>query len=405
MNISGASAVRAGWVCSFFALASGGCSDDSTTVLEPVRAEQGSVALPLRAEANGIAYRLRAANFDVTGAESLTLHTDDAPDTLVLRHPLQVGDYQIELLDGWHLERQLGTGFEDVSASPLSPKLQSFSIAREQTTSVAYDFRTERAVIGFSDGDLALSIGVKDSELCGTGGKIEELDDGDPCTIDRCDAVAGVVHELAPDASPDCGGCGVNCGNLGCNGQGQCNCPAGQTSSGGSCRLNDGQACTVGGGTPCLNGCTQWFSDGDSDGFGNSNTAISRCGTAPPAGGSFVRQGGDCCDTDGLAFPGQTQSFVTGRNGCGGFDFNCNNREEPTFRAVGGGAVINNILTGFQTCADVGAPPCNDSNVTLIWPGGRAAPCGTLGNGGSQCFLLDGACQGVSGFGIDVFCR
>jgi hypothetical protein len=72
----------------------------------------------------------------------------------------------------------------------LSPALQSFSIARDQTTSVAYDLRSDQTVIGFSGGDLALSIGVQDSELCGTGGKIEKIDDGDPCTIDRCDAVA-----------------------------------------------------------------------------------------------------------------------------------------------------------------------------------------------------------------------
>jgi hypothetical protein len=169
--------------------------------------------------------------------------------------------------------------------------------------------------------------------------------------------------------------------------------------------LNDGQACTLGGGTPCLNGCTQWFTDGDGDGFGNSNGAVNRCGTAPPAGGTFVRQGADCCDTDPLAFPGQTSSFARVRNGCGGGDFNCNGREEPTFRDVGGGAVINNILTGFQTCADLGTD-CD--TIRLIWPGGQPAACGATGaqgTGGSQCFLVDGVCQSVSGFGVDVFCR
>jgi hypothetical protein len=511
--------MKAIWVCSFFALAWGGCSADSTTLVEPLRAEQGSVALPLRAEANGIAYRLRAANFDVTGPESLTLHTDDAPDTLVLRHPLQVGDYQIELLDGWRLERQLGAGFEEVSASPLSPKLQSFSIAREQTTSVAYDFRTEQAVIDFNDGDLALSIGVQDSEFCGSGGTIERLDDGDPCTIDRCDAVAGVVHELAPDAGPDCqrcsagaasqccnctgacqqcnngtcsqlaagqagncesgqvcnqqgscvfndvglgqacnvqanncsvgscvggtcqcsgsnpnacggnrcvnfqtdgancGACGVNCGALGCNGQGQCNCPAGQTFSAGSCRLNDGQQCTPNGGTQCLNGCTQWFSDADGDGFGNSTTAINRCGATPPGAG-LVRQGGDCCDTDGDARPNQTDSFSRTRNGCGGGDFNCDNREDKTFRNVGGGSdrlstnvaqTLNNVLSGFPSCEALSSPPCNPTSVTLIWPGGQPPPCGATGaqgtGAGSQCALSGGVCTGVRGFGVDVFCR
>jgi hypothetical protein len=203
----------------------------------------------------------------------------------------------------------------------------------------------------------------------------------------------------------NCGSCGVSCGTLGCT-AGRCNCPPGQTFSGGSCRLNDGQACTPGG-TPCVNGCTQWFTDSDSDGFGNPNTAISRCGLTAPGGGTFVRQGGDCCDSDANANPNQTQSFVTARSGCGGFDFNCNGREEQTFRGTGGG-LINTILTGFQSCANVGAPPCNGSTVTLIWPGGQPAPCGSTaaqGTGGSQCILLDGLCQSVAGFGVDVSCR
>jgi hypothetical protein len=213
----------------------------------------------------------------------------------------------------------------------------------------------------------------------------------------------------------NCGGCGVNCGALGCNGRGQCNCPPGQTSSNGSCRLNDGQACTPGGGTPCLNGCTQWFNDGDGDGFGSGN-ATNRCGTTPPGAG-FVRQGGDCCDTDPDAKPGQTDSFARQRNICGGGDFNCDNREDKTFRDVGGGSgilstngarTINGVLSGFQSCANVGSPPCNGDNVTLIWPGGQPPPCGATGaqgTGGSQCFFIEPDCQGVSGFGVDVFCR
>lgn len=121
-----------------------------------------------------------------------------------------------------------------------------------------------------------------------------------------------------------------------------------------------------------------------------------------------MRQGGDCCDSDGLAHPGQTESFVNARNGCGGFDFNCDNTETKTFRDVGGGAVINGILSGFQTCGNVASPPCNDQNVTLLFSGGQAPPCGAtgaMGTGGSQCFLIDGICQSVAGFGIDVFCR
>jgi hypothetical protein len=171
--------------------------------------------------------------------------------------------------------------------------------------------------------------------------------------------------------------------------------------------LNDGQACTPGG-TPCLNGCTQWFPDNDPqpDGFGSNSGSINRCGTTPPSGGRFVRQGGDCCDSDGDAHPGQQLTFTRERNGCGGFDFNCNGFDEPEYRGVGGGAVIDNILTGFASCEDLGNI-CGEF-ITLIWPGGQPAPCGSTGaqgTGGSQCFLVDGVCQGVRGFGVDVFCK
>jgi hypothetical protein len=210
--------------------------------------------------------------------------------------------------------------------------------------------------------------------------------------------------------SANCGGCNTTCGALGCS-AGRCNCPAGQTFSSGACRLNDGQACTVGGGTPCLNGCTQWFTDRDRDGFGDSGTAaINRCGTAAPGtpagGGAFVRQGGDCCDTDAQANPGQTGSFSTVRGGgCPGLagDFNCDGREDKTFRSSTGNGALD-VRSGFATCADFGISN-NCDTINLIWLGGQAPPCGTTGTGASQCISVDGLCQSVSGAGVDVFCR
>jgi hypothetical protein len=242
------------------------------------------------------------------------------------------------------------------------------------------------------------------------------------CTGTNPNACGGTRCVNFQTDSANCGACGVTCGNLGCS-AGRCNCPGGQTFSGGSCRLNDGQVCTLGGGTPCINGCTQWFTDRDGDGFGDSSTAaVNRCGTAAPGvpagGGAFVRQGGDCCDADGDAKPTQTDSFARVRNGCGGGDFNCDGREDKTFRDVGGGSAIlssntartlNGVLSGFPTCAALGAPPCNGDGVTLIWPGGQPPACGATGaqgtGVGSQCVLIDSLCQSVSGFGVDVFCR
>jgi hypothetical protein len=205
----------------------------------------------------------------------------------------------------------------------------------------------------------------------------------------------------------NCGGCGVSCGNLGCS-AGRCNCPAGQTFSGGSCRLNDGQACTLGGGTPCVNGCTQWFTDRDGDGFGNSNVAaVNRCGNAAPGvpagGGTFVRLDGDCCDTDADANPDETASFSRVRSGCPGLpgDFNCDGREDKSFQSSTGNGAFD-VLSGFETCADLGT---NCDPIRLIWLGGQAPPCGTTATGASQCFPVDGICQSVSGAGVDVFCR
>jgi hypothetical protein len=189
----------------------------------------------------------------------------------------------------------------------------------------------------------------------------------------------------------NCGACGVTCGALGCS-AGRCNCPAGQTFSGGACRLNDGQACTPNGGTPCLNGCTAWFTDRDGDGFGDSATAaVNRCGTTPPAttpagGGSFVRQGGDCCDIAGNedaanAFPGQTQRFFLPalpaqcvRSAATDHDYNCNGRNDglqiiDCTRRSQANCAISNIVPSPQVDIQVSAEHPDGSVVCGISAG------------------------------------
>ena len=175
--------------------------------------------------------------------------------------------------------------------------------------------------------------------------------------------------------SANCGACGVTCGTLGCS-AGRCNCPGGQTFSAGACRLNDGQVCTPGG-TPCTNGCTAWFTDRDGDGFGDSATAaVNRCGTTSPGtpagGGTFVRQGGDCCDIAGNeeaanAHPGQTQTFFLpglpaqcARSAATDHDFNCNGRNDglqivDCTRRSQANCAISNIVPSPQVDIQVGA--------------------------------------------------
>jgi hypothetical protein len=57
-----------------------------------------------------------------------------------------------------------------------------------------------------------------------------------------------------------------------------------------------------------------WFADSDGDGFGNSGLSVTRC-QAPL---SFVRQGGDCNDTDPTSFPGRAEVCDARDNDCNG---------------------------------------------------------------------------------------
>jgi len=89
-----------------------------------------------------------------------------------------------------------------------------------------------------------------------------------------------------------------------------------------ACRLKDLQACHTNSDCASLL-CQTFYVDHDGDGYGDSNTTISFCevqGATPPVG--YVAQGGDCCDSDANAFPGQTKYF-TAADRCGSWDFNC----------------------------------------------------------------------------------
>ncbi|ANM28382.1 hypothetical protein ABI59_00190 [Acidobacteria bacterium Mor1] len=68
----------------------------------------------------------------------------------------------------------------------------------------------------------------------------------------------------------------------------------------------------------CAAACTatDWFGDGDSDGFGDASDVVSAC-TAPPG---YVAASGDCDDGNGdvWAVPGETESLVLSHDPLGG---------------------------------------------------------------------------------------
>ncbi len=72
-------------------------------------------------------------------------------------------------------------------------------------------------------------------------------------------------------------------------------------------------------------GCTPWWVDQDGDGF--AGTQICYC--EPPANAEDFPE--DCCDADPLAFPGQTKYFSEPVNWCDGFDYNCDNSDDPQY--------------------------------------------------------------------------
>jgi hypothetical protein len=89
-----------------------------------------------------------------------------------------------------------------------------------------------------------------------------------------------------------------------------------------ACRLKDLQVCKANLDCASLN-CVTYYVDHDGDGYGETTKTIQFCeeqGAAPPLG--YVSQGGDCCDNDANAYPGETKYFVS-PDACGSYDYNC----------------------------------------------------------------------------------
>jgi hypothetical protein len=147
-------------------------------------------------------------------------------------------------------------------------------------------------------------------------------------------------------------------------------CPAGWKCAGeGTCsKKDDGEACTSY--EECASGsCGVYYRDADGDGYGTdqgSGAALLRCGTQAPDG--YVTTGGDCCDSDWDAKPHASAYHSAPRIGCGGYDYNCKDGEEPSASGVGD--------PGW--CADG-------------WVGSQA-PCGAIGSWWTCYFHPEGDC-------------
>jgi hypothetical protein len=97
----------------------------------------------------------------------------------------------------------------------------------------------------------------------------------------------------------------------------------------------------------------EYFKDVDGDGFGVTGDSQFLCAPTFPYTASV---GGDCCDNDSAAFPGQTVYFSSPTN-CGGWDYDCNGSWTRLWTQNGG-------CSGWPGC-----------NVSVGWSG-SVASCG-----------------------------
>ena len=128
-----------------------------------------------------------------------------------------------------------------------------------------------------------------------------------------------------------------------------------------ACRLKDLQVCKVNADCASLN-CVTYYVDHDGDGYGETNKTIQFCeepGAAAPAG--YVIQGGDCCDSDANAVPGQTKYF-TSADACGSWDYNCNG----TIQGSAGGFITYATVPASECGTSVHGSGCGDSCTETI---------------------------------------
>jgi hypothetical protein len=91
------------------------------------------------------------------------------------------------------------------------------------------------------------------------------------------------------------------------------------------CRLKTLQACKTNSDCASLL-CQTFYVDHDGDGYGGTSATLRLCevdGATPPVG--YAAQGGDCCDTDANAFPGQVKYFGV-KDACGSWDYSCDGK-------------------------------------------------------------------------------
>ncbi len=157
--------------CALLGLLIAGCSVEAR--LQEQGSEVGLLEVDLQHMGeDGATYHLRDATLEITGGIELAL---DVGEEVFLRHSLPPGEYDLELLDGWHIERQAGEATEPIEAQLVSPNPAPFTIAEGNVTNVTLVFEMGGlAGDTVKTGDLTVDMEVRTST---DGGYVDPSDE------------------------------------------------------------------------------------------------------------------------------------------------------------------------------------------------------------------------------------
>jgi hypothetical protein len=153
---------RRGFFSALVALILVGCADDDVTTAHADGEGSGSLSLALVTPARP-SFRLRTALFDVetlVGGLLDTLSSEASPEATALELELPRGIYQVELRDGWAIERIDGDASSLVPAALLTPNPTTFEIVPERSTEVLYRFATSDGELEFGHGRVSVTFDV-----------------------------------------------------------------------------------------------------------------------------------------------------------------------------------------------------------------------------------------------------
>ncbi len=143
------------------AILTGACSDN--TVEQAPRYGRLQFALA-GTSTSGAKYRLRWGTFNITGASTLAVSTEDQLQADSISLELVPGNYAIALDPGWILEQAMADGgFEIVKAALSSANPQLFAIEEQKTSSVRFRFQVGDDIFELGNGGVTINIDVEDS--------------------------------------------------------------------------------------------------------------------------------------------------------------------------------------------------------------------------------------------------